>query len=102
MRILSTQEQEDFDRPPVFGHTERKQMFSLPKSLLATARTLRTSSSQTGFLLMCGYFRASKRFFLPQGFNGRDIEAAANLLNPCLVSMTSLTISSWIPWEFYP
>ena len=75
MRILSTQEQEDFDRPPVFGYAERKQMFSLPKSLLETARTLRTSSSQIGFLLMCGYFRASKRFFLPQDFHARDIEA---------------------------
>ena len=81
MRILSTREQEDFDRPPVFGYAERKQMFSLPKSLLATARTLRTSSSQIGFLLMSGYFRASKRFFLPQDFHARDIEAAANLLD---------------------
>ena len=80
MRILSTQEQEDFDRPPVFDYAERKQMFSLPKSLLETARALRTPNSQIGFLLMCGYFRASKRFFLPRDFHERDIEFAAGIL----------------------
>lgn len=81
MRILSTQEQEDFDCPPVFGHAERKRMFSLPKSLLETARGLRTLNSQIGFLLMCGYFRASKRFFLPRDFHERDIEFIAGLLH---------------------
>lgn len=81
MRILSTQEQEDYDRPPVFDYMERKQIFSLPKSLLKAAQTLRTPSSQIGFALMCGYFKASKRFFLPYHFHTRDIGAVAKLLN---------------------
>lgn len=81
MSILSTQEQEDYDHPPVFDYAERKQIFSLPKSLLKTAQALRTSSSQIGFALMCGYFRASKRFFLPHHFHNRDIGAVAKLLN---------------------
>ncbi|MGB3222258.1 MAG: DUF4158 domain-containing protein [Desulforhopalus sp.] len=81
MRILSTQEQEDYDLPPVLDYTERKQIFSLPKLLLETAQALRTPSSQIGFALMCGYFRASKRFFLPHHFHNRDIGAVAKLLN---------------------
>lgn len=81
MRILSTQEQEDYDRPPVFDYAERKQIFSLPKSLLKTAQTLRTPSSQIGFALMCGYFKATKRFFLPHHFQARDIGAVAKLLD---------------------
>ena len=92
MRILSTQEQEDFDRPPVFGYAERKQIFSLPKSLLDTAQTLRTPNSQIGFLLMCGYFRASKRFFLPLDFHERDIEAVARILE--------LSPSDFIPSDY--
>lgn len=81
MRILNKREQEAFDRPPVFDHAERKQMLSLPTSLLEIAKTMRTSSSRIGFLLMSIYFRASKRFFLPQDFHVRDINAVARLLN---------------------
>ncbi len=92
MRTLSTQEQEDFDRPPVFSYAERKQIFSLPKSLLGTAQKLRTPNSQIGFLLMCGYFRASKRFFLPRDFHERDIEAVARILE--------LSPSDFIPSDY--
>ena len=81
MRILTTQEQALFDHPPVFNYAERKQFFSLPKSLVDTAHTLRAPSSQIGFLVMCGYFKASKRFFLPQDFHAPDIEAVAKRLD---------------------
>ena len=80
MRILTAREQEVFDKPPVFDHRERKQFFSLPKDLMDTAVTLRTNSSRIGFLLMCGYFRATKQFYLPQDFHERDIEAIAKIL----------------------
>lgn len=81
MRILTTQEQKDLDFPPVFNHADRKQVFSFPKSLMQAALALRTSSNQIGFLLMCGYFKASKRFFLPRDFHLRDIEAVVRILN---------------------
>ena len=81
MRILTTQEQDLLDHPPVFNYAQRKQFFNLPKTLMDTAKTLRSPSSQVGFLLMCGYFKASKRFFLPQDFHPRDIEAVANQLD---------------------
>jgi len=80
MRILTISEQDVFDNPPLFDHQQRKQFFSIPKSLLETANTLRTPSSQIGFLLLCGYFKATKRFFLPQDFLPRDIEAVSQVL----------------------
>lgn len=81
MRILSASEQEAFDKPPLFNHEQRKQFFAFPNALLDIARGLRTPTGQIGFLLLCGYFKATKRFFLPQDFHGRDVEAAAKALN---------------------
>ena len=80
MRILTASEQEAFDRPPVFDHRERKQYFSLPKGLMDIATTLRSPISRIGFLLMCGYFKVTKRFYLPQDFHERDIEAVTSIL----------------------
>jgi len=81
MRILSEGEQEAFDKPPLFDHEQRKQFFSFPNALLDIAKGLRTPTGQIGFLLLCGYFKATKRFFLPQDFHRRDVEAAARILN---------------------
>lgn len=53
MRILSTSEQEAFDKPPLFDHRERKQFLILPKELMDIVDGLRTPESQIGFLLMC-------------------------------------------------
>lgn len=80
MRILSISEQEAFDKPPLFDHEQRKQFFSFPNALLNIARGLRTPNSQIGFLLLCGYFKASKCFFLSQDFLQRDIEAVSRQL----------------------
>lgn len=80
MRILSANEQEAFDKPPIFDHRERKQFFSLPKALTDVADTMRTPNNQIGFLVMCGYFKATKRFYQPQDFRDPDIEAAAKVL----------------------
>jgi hypothetical protein len=40
MRILSTQEQEDFDRPQVFGYAERKQMLGAFKQTTQESRRI--------------------------------------------------------------
>ena len=80
MRILTTSEQDAFDQPPVFDHKERKQFLTLPKGLMDIAKGLRTPDSQIGFLLMCGYFKATKRFYQPQDFRNRDIAAAIHQL----------------------
>nr|WP_169314569.1 DUF4158 domain-containing protein [Thiothrix nivea] len=80
MCILTASAQEAFDKPPLFDYRQRKQFFSFPGALLEVARTLRTPSSQIGFLLLCGYFKATKRFFLPQDFVQRDVDAVARQL----------------------
>ena len=81
MQILTSQEQENFNKPPLFDFIQRKQFFDLPKNLVNIACSLRNPTNQIGFLLLCGYFKATKRFFLPQDFHERDIVAAANILN---------------------
>lgn len=80
MRILTASEQDAFDKPPLFDHKERKQFLTLPKGLMDIAKGLRTPDSQIGFLLMCGYFKATKRFYQPQDFRDRDIAAAIHQL----------------------
>ena len=80
MKILSAAEQVAFDKPPLFDYKQRKHFFNFPGSLLEKAKKLRTPSSQIGFLLLCGYFKATKRFFLPQDFLQRDIKTVAQQL----------------------
>ena len=80
MQILSSSEQEAFDAPPVFDFRERKRCFDLPKPLLDIATELRSPASQIGFLVMCAYFKAAKKFYNPRDFHAPDIEAAAKLL----------------------
>ena len=80
MRILTANEREAFDKPPLLDHSDRKKFFDLPKDLIGIARGLRTADSQIGFFLMCGYFKANKRFYQPQDFHERDIAFAANQL----------------------
>ena len=63
MRILNTSEQARLEQPPVFDSAERKRHFGFPRMVLETARGLRGSASQVGFLLSYGYFRATRRFF---------------------------------------
>jgi TnpA family transposase len=81
MRILSTSEQDAFDKPPLFDHRERKRFFDLPKALMDMASGLRSPAGQMGFLLTCGYFKAAKRFYRPQDFRGPDIEVATKRLD---------------------
>ncbi len=81
MKILSAAEQAAFDKPPLFDYKQRKHFFNFPNSLLERANRLRTPSSQIGFLLLCGYFKATKQFFFPQDFLPRDIEAIAKTLS---------------------
>ena len=81
MRILTASEQEAFDKPPLLDHRERRQFFSLPKNLMDIATSLRMPDTKIGFVLVCGYFRAARRFYLPHDFHERDIQAAATMFD---------------------
>ena len=80
MRILTASEQEAFSKPPLFNHCERKKFFALPRALLDMAQNIRSADHQVGFLVSCGYFRATRRFFAPTDFESRDVAYVANQL----------------------
>ena len=77
MKILNTVEQEAFDIPPVFNSAQRKQFFDFPLKIRHIAANLRTPINRLCFLLNCGYFKASKRFFSARTFQSRDISYVA-------------------------
>ena len=73
MRILTASEQDTFDKPPLLDYRERKVFFNFPQKLMEVAATLRTPDGRIGFLLLCGYFKASGKFYYPHDFHERDI-----------------------------
>ena len=68
MNILNTVEQEAFESAPVFNSFQRKQYFDFPQAIQQATANLRTPANQLCFLLSCGYFKASKRFFPARTF----------------------------------
>lgn len=80
MKILSPAEQESFKKPPAFNSAQRKQFFDITAGLLEIVHRLRKPTHQIGFLLACGYFRATKQFFMPDDYYPRDVEYVAQKL----------------------
>jgi hypothetical protein len=63
MCILTPDEQAAFETPPVFTPLEWYHFLQIPESLGTLLTTRRSPVNQVGFVVMLGYFRASKRFF---------------------------------------
>ena len=59
--------------PPIFNSAERKRCFDFPAPLQEIATSLRTSTNSLVFLLSCGYFKATKRFYPVPTFHRRDL-----------------------------
>jgi TnpA family transposase len=89
MRILTATEQEAFDKPPLFERRERKKFFEFPKGLLDIAQSMRGADHRVGFLVSCGYFLATRRFFSPAEFDPRDVAYVAGRLGDGEASATS-------------
>ncbi len=81
MKILNATEQERFDKAPIFNSGERKKFFDVTSSLMEITHNLRKPTHQIGFVLACGYFKASKRFFTLIDYYPRDVEYVARKLN---------------------
>ena len=77
MNILNTVEQEAFESAPVLNSFQRKQHFDISQAIQQAAANLRTPTHQLWFLLACGYFKASQRFFPARTFHPRDGEYVA-------------------------
>jgi len=97
MKILNSVEREVFDWPPIFNSVQRKRCFDFPTPLQDIATSLRTAGNQLVFLLSCGYFKATKRFYPVPTFHRRDltyvadlqlVEARYRLLKPVLDHLT--------------
>lgn len=80
MRILNAVEQHDFDSPPVFNSLQRKKYFTFSDTIHHMVAGLRSPSHQVGFLISCGYFQATKKFFPGNEFHLQDIEYVADKL----------------------
>ena len=78
MNILNTVEQEAFESAPAFNSFQRKQYFDFPQAIQQAAASLRTPANHLCFLLSCGYFKASKRFFPTRTFHARAAVDARN------------------------
>src|SRR5664279_3758243 len=60
-------------RMTIFNSAERKRCFDFPAPLKDIATSLRTSTNQVVFLMSCGYFKATKRFYPVPTFHQRDL-----------------------------
>ncbi len=74
MNILHTVEREAFESAPMFTSVQRKHYFDFPHTIQKAAASLRTPANQLCFLLSCGYFKASTRFFPSRTFHRRDVD----------------------------
>ena len=79
MSILAANEKESLESPPVFNAAERKRFFDTSPRIEATIRSLRTPTNQVCFLLMLGYFKATKQFYRTQ-FHDSDLQFVARRL----------------------
>ena len=77
MKILNSVAREAFELPPLFNSAERKRNFDLPVALEQLAAGLRTPTNQLCFLLSCGYFKATHRFYPAHTFRPRDVSYVA-------------------------
>src|SRR6516165_6120406 len=77
MKVLNSIEREAFELPPVLNSAERKRYFDFPVGVQQIAVELRTPTNQLCFLLSCGYFKATHRFYPVQTFRPRDISYVA-------------------------
>jgi hypothetical protein len=73
MKILNAVEQEAFETPPIFSSSQRKRYFDFSVETRRQALKLRTPVNRLCFLLKCGYFKASKRFFAIELSHQADI-----------------------------
>jgi hypothetical protein len=77
MKNLNAVEQKAFEIPTGFNSVQRKRHFDFSMETRRQAVKLRTPTNRLCFLLNCGYFKASKRFFLIGLSHRPDIEYVA-------------------------
>ena len=91
MKILTRYEVAEFESPPKFNSTERKQFFSVSQAINELLAILRTPTNQVCFLILVGYFKAKRKFF-GQQFSQLDVEFVAHQVG---VNSSDVNIESY-------
>ena len=86
MKILTRHEEAEFESPPKFNSAERKRFFSVSQSINELLAILRTPTNQVCFLILVGYFKAKRKFFMRQ-FSQADIEFVAHQIGVSLLDV---------------
>jgi len=73
IKALNSVERDAFELPPIFNSVERKRNFDFPMAICSIAAGLYTPTNQLCFLVSCGYFKATHRFYPVHKFRPRDI-----------------------------
>jgi hypothetical protein len=76
MKIFNSLEQDAFENPPLFNSVDQNKFFEFPLGIIRFMKNLRTPTNQVCFLVMFGYFKATKRFF-SRKFHQKDISFVA-------------------------
>lgn len=95
--ILSENERENFDNPPVLPAEIKTLCFTITPELEEKIKQLRTKTNKVGFLLQYGYFKACKRFFTINQFSKEDIKYVAKLLGITLSEINMTQYQKTVP-----
>ena len=79
--ILNKAQIKEFDNPPIFKSEDRKIFFDIPRALENEFLEIRNNTNKLVFIIMIGYFKCCKKFFIPIKFNEKDINYVVNKYN---------------------
>ena len=92
IKIWTAKEIKLYDTPPNFNSIQRKKFLTLPVKLKKQMASFYTDANKIGFHLMYGYFKARRRFFLPEHFKDSDIQFICKRLN---INFDELDLSNY-------
>ena len=90
--ILNSQDRKEFDSVPVFDSHKRKLFFRVSSQIQDILGKLRTSTTKVAFLIVLGYFKATKQFF-NFGFHSQDVQYICTKLNINIATVDLKTYS---------
>lgn len=80
-KILTKEEIKEFDQPIEFSQKEKEKYFAIDHLNSDLIEKTKNFDNKVAFILMSGYFKAHKKFILPNRFYKSDIKFVVNLLS---------------------
>jgi TnpA family transposase len=80
-KILSTNEIKEFDIPPVFSNEDREIYFGIPTFIEEDLSEIRNDLNKLVLILLGGYFKCRRKFFIPATFHKKDISYVIKKFN---------------------